>query len=480
MGGGEYWAERWREGRIGFHEGRPNRWLEQHLSRLGARRRVLVPLCGKAEDMALLASRGHQVVGVELVEDAARAFFAEHGLTPEQSAAGPFRVLEAGGVRILVGDFLATTPELLDGVDALYDRAALIALPLDLRKRYARHARSLLPAGAPGLLVTIEYPQALWEGPPFAVLPDEVRKLYGDLEMAELGEGPADAPTLRAAGVHAAERCWLIHFRPGTDVLRYNRDAWDREVARANRWTVPATPEAVAAARRGEWEVVLTPQKPVPRAWFPDLAGADVLCLASGGGQQAPIFAAAGARVTLLDASPAQLGQDRSVAEREGLAIRTELGDMADLSRFADESFDLVFHPCSNCFVPDVRPVWREAARVLRPGGTLLAGFGDPLVFSIDDAPAARTAEPGTPRRVELRHAIPYSDLTSLSDAERARYTDNGEPLCFGHTLEHQIGGQLEAGLVLVGFYDDLHVAGEPLNDLLPGFHATRALKPRG
>ncbi|MEJ7733927.1 MAG: hypothetical protein WKG00_32625 [Polyangiaceae bacterium] len=282
--GGEYWAERWKDGRIGFHEGRPNRWLEQHLSRLGARRRVLVPLCGKTEDMAFLASRGHQVVGVELVEDAARAFFTEHGLSPEHSAAGPFQVLEAGGVRILVGDFFATTPELLGGVDALYDRAALIALPADLRRRYAAHLRVLLaeprqerglPAeprqssAAAGLLVTIEYAQALNDGPPFAVLADEVRRLYGDLELAELGEGVADAPALRAAGVPAGERCWLVRFRETTDVLRYNREAWDREVARANRWTVPATPETIAAARRGEWQMVLTPQKPVPRSWFP-------------------------------------------------------------------------------------------------------------------------------------------------------------------------------------------------------------------
>ena len=226
------------------------------------------------------------------------------------------------------------------------------------------------------------------------MLPDEVRRLYGDLELAELGEGIADAPTLRAAGVTAGGRCWLVRFREMTDVLRYNRDAWDRQVARANRWTVPATPEAIAAARRGEWEVVLTPQKPVPRAWFPDLAGTEVLCLASGGGQQAPIFAAAGARVTLLDASPAQLGQDRMVAEREGLTIRTELGDMADLSRFADASFDLVFHPCSNCFVPDVRPVWREV-RACSARRRTAAGFGDPVVFSTTTH-RPRPAEPAS------------------------------------------------------------------------------------
>src|SRR5262245_43032058 len=107
------------------------------------------------------------------------------------------------------------------------------------------------------------------------------------------------------------------------DVVAYNRRAWDTQVNKGNRWTVPVSPELIAAARRGEWELVLTPTLPVPRDWFPPLAGLDVLCLASGGGQQVPILAAAGASVTVLDNSGRQLAQDRHVAEREGLTIRT-------------------------------------------------------------------------------------------------------------------------------------------------------------
>ncbi|MCA1848381.1 MAG: class I SAM-dependent methyltransferase, partial [Actinobacteria bacterium] len=137
------------------------------------------------------------------------------------------------------------------------------------------------------------------------------------------------------------------------DVRGYNREAWDREVERGNEWTVPVEEDVIEAARRGRWEVLLTNTKPVPKAWFPDLEGADVLCLASGGGQQAPIFAAAGASVTVLDNSPKQLAQDRFVAERDSLALKTVEGDMADLSVFPDESFDLVFHPVSNLFVPE-------------------------------------------------------------------------------------------------------------------------------
>jgi SAM-dependent methyltransferase len=253
------------------------------------------------------------------------------------------------------------------------------------------------------------------------------------------------------------------------DIRTYNRDAWDRQVRAGNRWTVSVGPEVTAAARRGEWSVVLTPTKPVPRDWFPPLPGLDVLCLASGGGQQGPVFAAAGAAVTVFDNSPAQLARDREVADRDGLTITTVEGDMRDLSALPDGRFGLVFHPCANGFVPDIRPVWREAARVLRPGGVLLAGFTNPVLYLFDDVRMAAG-------EFVVRHRIPYSDLTSLTDDEQRRYTDKGEPLCFGHTLADQIGGQLDAGLVLTGFYED----GGPewkLTEYIPCFIATRAVR---
>ncbi|MNY12829.1 hypothetical protein D3C86_1459320 [compost metagenome] len=256
------------------------------------------------------------------------------------------------------------------------------------------------------------------------------------------------------------------------DILAYNRHAWDRAVAAENPWTVPVSAEAVAKARAGDWDVVLTPQKPVPRDWFPPLPGLDVLALASGGGQQGPLLAAAGAHVTVFDNSPAQLAQDQRVAERDGLAIRTVQGDMQDLSAFADASFDLVFHPCSNCFAPSVLPVWREAFRVLRRGGVLLAGIVNPIVFAVDPE---RDAE----GIVQLRYVIPYSDLTSLAPAEREQVLASGEPLSFGHTLEDQIGGQLRAGFVLTGLYEDGW--GEEhggIHRYLKPYLATRAVKP--
>jgi len=266
----------------------------------------------------------------------------------------------------------------------------------------------------------------------------------------------------------------------GFPVRDHNRKAWDRQVDSGNEWTVPASPEVIAAARRGEWQVVLTPTRPVPHDWFGELDGARVLCLASGGGQQGPILAAAGASVVVFDNSPRQLGQDRLVAERDRashpggdrLDLATVEGDMRDLSAFGDRSFDLVFHPCANLFIPDIRPVWRESFRVLRPGGRLLTGFVNPLQYIFDWERSERG-------ELVVRHAIPYSDLTSLEETERQRWIDAGQPLEFGHTLEDQIAGQLEAGFVLTGFYEDVdpkHV----LSRYIASFIATLAVRPDG
>ncbi|MBZ0235874.1 MAG: thiopurine S-methyltransferase [Deltaproteobacteria bacterium] len=203
-----FWIARWAEGRIGFHEGKPNHYLEKHGGRLAGARRVLVPLCGKAVDLAYLAGQGHAVVGVELVEDAVRQFFAEQGVTPEVERRGAFVAYTAGAITILAGDWFATDAALVGPIDAVYDRAALIAMPPELRPRYAAHQRALA-AAAPVLLVTLEYPQELMDGPPFAVPEDEVRGLYVHARVDRLDAGagrtarlPADAPCL--------EKCFFI------------------------------------------------------------------------------------------------------------------------------------------------------------------------------------------------------------------------------------------------------------------------------
>lgn len=256
-----------------------------------------------------------------------------------------------------------------------------------------------------------------------------------------------------------------------SDVRGYNRQAWDREVQKGNPWTVPVSSEQVAAARRGEWSVVLTENKPVPRSWFPPLEGLHILCLASGGGQQSPILAAAGGRVTVFDNSPAQLAQDRMVAERDGLQVETIEGDMADLSVFPDGRFDLVFHPVSNAFAQNVLPVWKEAFRVLRPGGVLLAGFMNPASYIFD------FERMETEGRLEVCYAIPYSDVTSLPEDKLKRCLDAGWPLEYGHSLEDQIGGQLRAGFVLTDFYED-YQKDLPISKFIATYIATRAIKP--
>ncbi len=206
----DFWRERWTAGRIGFHEGRPNTFLERYGAKLGGARRVLVPLCGKAEDLAYLAYLGHTVIGVELVEDAVKAFFAEHQITPTIAQHGEHASYTADPISIIVGDFFTTTRELLGPIDALYDRAAMIALPQTMRGGYVAHVRALVPAGSPALVVTLEYPQDRIDGPPFAVLEAELRAAYPGCAIDFLAQAEADNARIRDAGVTAIERCFAL------------------------------------------------------------------------------------------------------------------------------------------------------------------------------------------------------------------------------------------------------------------------------
>ena len=255
------------------------------------------------------------------------------------------------------------------------------------------------------------------------------------------------------------------------DVVAHNREAWDRQVAGGSEWSVGVSPEQVAAARDGDISgVVLIGHKPVIRDWLPaELAGVRILGLASGGGQQGPLLAAAGAVVTIFDNSPAQLDRDREVAQREVLEIETVLGDMRDLSVFADGSFDVVINPVSNVFCPDLAPVWAECHRVLGPGGRLLTGFMNPDLYIFDfDALDSR-------EEFVVKYAIPYGDTWSLTAEELAAKKD--QPLEFSHTLAEQVGGQIMAGFVIAGWDECPHHA-DATAKYMPGYYATLALKP--
>ena len=258
---------------------------------------------------------------------------------------------------------------------------------------------------------------------------------------------------------------------PGSvfNIREYNRYAWNCQVDGRNKFTIPVDAQAVASARKGIFSVGLTETKPVPSDWFPPFDGLDLLGLACGGGQQGPIFAALGANVTIFDNSPSQLDQDRQVADREGLKIRTVEGDMRDLSAFQDETFDLIFHPVSNVFCPDVRPVWREAFRVLRLGGSLLSGFANPIYYLFG-------THADEQELLQVKYSIPYSDLKDMEPEELEHCIEEGIPLEFGHSLTDLIAGQTDAGFAITGFYED-GCPDSAVSRVHPVYIATRAIK---
>jgi len=256
------------------------------------------------------------------------------------------------------------------------------------------------------------------------------------------------------------------------DIVAHNRQAWDAEAeAGQSPWTQPVSPDVIAAARTGTWSVILTPLRTVPDGWFGPIQGARLLALASGGGQQAPVLAAAGATVTSFDNSGAQLDKDRAVAEREGLELTCMQGDMADLGALPDDSFDIVFNPVSTVFVPDLEPVWTECRRVLKAGGRLMTGFMNPDFFLFDH----EAIDKGGP--LEVRHALPYADTTHLDAGALADLARRREALQFGHSLDAQIGGLLRAGFRIEGFYEDRWSdEATPLNAFMPTSFAMLAI----
>ncbi|MFP4616416.1 MAG: thiopurine S-methyltransferase [Thiohalospira sp.] len=203
----EFWLDRWKNNHLGWHLEKVNPhlldfWPEMPVPEGG---RVFVPLCGKTVDMHWLATeRGHPVVGVEISEQACREFFAEHGLEPEVADEGAFRRFSAAGVTILCGDFFDLDRAALGPVDGVFDRASFIALPPEMRERYARAMHDLLPNRPPILFWTLEYPQEEMNGPPFAVHEPEMQALYGEayeLETLRLWDVWEESPGFQEAGV---------------------------------------------------------------------------------------------------------------------------------------------------------------------------------------------------------------------------------------------------------------------------------------
>lgn len=248
------------------------------------------------------------------------------------------------------------------------------------------------------------------------------------------------------------------------DYQDINAETIDRWVGEGWEWGKPIDHDTFEKAKQGQWDVFLTPTKPAPHGWFGALNGKRILGLASGGGQQMPVFSALGAKCTVLDYSPKQLESERLTAEREGYEIEIVRADMSKPLPFADESFDLIFHPVSNCYIREVKPMWKECFRVLKPGGILLSGTDHYINYIVD-------AE-----EKMIVNRLPFDPVANPEQRRLLEEEDAG--MQFSHTLEEQITGQLEAGFILTDLYEDTNGEGR-LHELnIPTFLAMRSVKP--
>ena len=246
-----------------------------------------------------------------------------------------------------------------------------------------------------------------------------------------------------------------------TDINAKTIDSWVEE---GWEWGIPISHEEYTEALKGNWKMLLTPVKPVPKNWYPDLKGKKVLGLASGGGQQMPIFAALGAECYVLDYSPKQIESEEMVAAREKYEIHAVRADMTKTLPYEDDFFDLIFHPVSNCYVKEVKPIFKECARILKKGGILLSGLDNGVNYLVDDA------------EERIVNTMPFDPLVNEEHRKLLDDTDCG--MQFSHTVGEQIGGQLEAGLILTHIYGDTNGEGRLHEMNIECYYATRAIKP--
>ena len=231
------------------------------------------------------------------------------------------------------------------------------------------------------------------------------------------------------------------------EIEKLNSAAWDEEKKKNNWWTRPVSREETDRARHGDFQIGITPVRKMPEEWMEKIKG-KVLALASGGGQQGPLLAAAGYDVTVADVSSEQLAQDRMAAERDSLAIRTVKTSMSDLSVFGDDEFDTVICPVSINFVEDCRTVFRQVSRVLRKDGFFMFGIANPVMYIFD----VGRLEKG---RMKIKYTLPFSALHSLSAHEREKLEREKGTFEFSHTLDSIIGGLCGEGFMIDAFYSD-------------------------
>ena len=254
------------------------------------------------------------------------------------------------------------------------------------------------------------------------------------------------------------------------EILRFNKKAWDRNVEIGNRWTIPLSKEEIDKAREGDFKILLSPSIPIPFEWIKDLKGKKVLNLAGGGGQQSPLLAAYGCEVSVADLSPLQLKRDQESAMEHSLEIDCINTSADDLSMFENESFDAIINPCSNCFFPEVIPVWQECARVLKPNGSLMTCINNPIAYIFD-------LDLQQKKVFTAKYPLPYSDLESLDEEEKKKYLGIESPYEFSHSLTDQIGEFLKAGFVMTDFFEDQWDNEEALEKFFPQFLVYRGKK---
>ncbi|RBP53805.1 thiopurine S-methyltransferase [Arenicella xantha] len=206
----QFWHQRWQDRNIGFHEGKPNTLLVRQLERLNLTTgdRIFLPLCGKTQDIAYLLSLGFHVVGIEFSAIAVDELFLELDIKPTITQHADLSLYQVAKLDIYVGDFFALQKNMLGHVDAVYDRAALVALPLDMRKQYTAQLVQISSA-APQLLIVFAYDQTAMNGPPFSLVEDEIMQHYAEHYTLELLEH-CDASALFNKRVQVSENAWLL------------------------------------------------------------------------------------------------------------------------------------------------------------------------------------------------------------------------------------------------------------------------------
>lgn len=205
-----FWHQKWEKSEIGFHRNETNAFLVSHFAKLNLTKgsRVFLPLCGKTRDFAWLLASGYRVVGVELSTIAIQSLFEDLGIEPAISKLDKLTHYSAQNIDIYVGDIFYLSTELLGVVDAIYDRAALVALPTDMRREYTSHLLKITKA-SPQLLITYEYDQLLVNGPPFSINADEVKRHYAETYQLQPVEHKDVAGGLRQKAA-SAETVWLL------------------------------------------------------------------------------------------------------------------------------------------------------------------------------------------------------------------------------------------------------------------------------